>query len=339
MSAPVVSVLMPVYNCGPFVDEAIECILRQTFTDFEFLIVDDASTDDTWERLQKHSDPRIVLSRNAENKGLAQNLNELLAIARGEFIARMDGDDACELDRFQRQYDFLTQHPDHGAVGTASIRTDVNGADQQSYIHPATHEAIRYELLRWRSSVLHGSTMIRTSALKAIGGYRPKMWISEDNDMFLRLGEHSRIANIPRFMYRYRQHPAQSGIRWAEQMPYACLATLLAMEREAHGEDSLRLMTAEDFERLRRQGVIVPKTGTEASRVKLMWQLVRLSNEAFFPQRAFAAARAMVATWPFHPAGYLAVLYLLTSPRTYLRLTKRLKNAVGRTVYRILGAR
>jgi len=117
---PLISVVMPVYNTEKFVAEAIESILAQTFTDFEIIIIDDCSTDKSWQIIQDFSekDQRIVTIQNSENQGLARSLNKGLKIAKGQFIARMDADDISMPQRFEIQLDFLKNHPDVGVVGS-----------------------------------------------------------------------------------------------------------------------------------------------------------------------------------------------------------------------------
>jgi len=136
MVEPKVTVLMPVYNGERYLNEAVDSILGQTFTDFEFLIIDDASTDKTPEILRSYDDPRIRVVTNEENLGLSKSLNKGLALARGEFIARMDADDVSYPYRLQVQHEFMTQHPGAGVIGSWAEYIDRKGEIVHRYRAP-----------------------------------------------------------------------------------------------------------------------------------------------------------------------------------------------------------
>ena len=340
MTAPLVSVLMPVYNCGPFVDEAIECILRQTFTDFEFLIVDDASTDDTWARLQKHTDSRIVLSRNAANKGLAQNLNELLAIARGEFIARMDGDDACLPERFALQVGYLRDHPDCGAVGSHYVWMDSDGRDTRAFFMPLEDSAIRAGLPLHCNTIIHATVMFRRAPLAAVGGYRPRISIAEDYDLLLRLLPVCAFGNVPRLLYRYRQHAGQVGTaRRREQGAAALMTRLYAVERDVRRADSLDLYTDEDLAAMRKGAFLFPRAGTVPQRKLVMRRLVALLVRAMMPREAARVAAAAIRRWPLWWGGYASLAGIYLTPRTYLRSYRIAVNGLRAAVRRSIEGR
>ena len=213
IAAPQISVIMPVYNAERYVAEAVESILAQTFTDFEFLIIDDGSTDGSLEILQKYADedPRIRL-KSRPNTGYVVALNEMLADARGEFIARMDADDISVPFRFESQVAFMQREPSVCAIGSGVELIDPNGLKLTTMQLPPTHREIDAHNLQGRSSAIcHPSTLIRRSAIAAIGGYAPTYYCAEDVDLFLRLAEVGLLANLNDMLLQYRQHVESIG--------------------------------------------------------------------------------------------------------------------------------
>ncbi len=208
-----ISVIMPVYNAERYVAEAVQSILDQTFRDFEFIIVNDGSTDGSLAILERFakSDPRIKLI-SRPNTGLVFALNEMLELARGEFIARMDADDVAIPDRFAQQLRYLAQHPDVVAVGCRVYLIDPKGRRLCEAFGDPDHEAIDRAFMRGEGgAIAHPTAMIRTTALRAIGGYRPEFFPAEDVDLFLRLAEHGRLGNLPTVLLNYRVHMASIG--------------------------------------------------------------------------------------------------------------------------------
>ena len=206
---PTISVVMSAFNNAEFVDAAIESVLGQSFFDFELIVIDDGSTDGTGELLQQFadSDCRVRLIRR-ENRGLTVSLNEGLALARGEFVARMDADDVALRDRFERQLACLRAHADCVLLGSAVTLIDPCGVEVVRGGHVAGHDAIDAALLAGEgSSVYHPSTMMRRDALARVGGYRPDYNGAEDLDLFLRLAEVGRVENLPDALLQYRIHP------------------------------------------------------------------------------------------------------------------------------------
>lgn len=205
---PLISVLMPVYNAAAYLDKALDSLLAQSFSDFECICVDDGSTDHSLAVLEDCAkrDPRIrVISR--PNTGIVGALNDALAAARGRFIARMDADDWCTPDRFEKQVHYLQQHADCVAVGTWCTRTDPYGSPTGTLEPPLDHETIDAALLRGDGTVIvHATLLMRGQTLRTIGGWQPRYNWVEDLDLFLRLAEHGRVANLPEHLYAYRRH-------------------------------------------------------------------------------------------------------------------------------------
>lgn len=210
---PLVSVLMPAYNAARYVAQAVESILDQTYTNFEFLIVDDGSTDDTPRILRRYADrdPRIQLI-SRPNTGLVLALNEMLAKARGEFIARMDADDIALPERFERQLGYLSEHPECVMIGSRVFVIDPDGSPLTVMGDALTHEEIDQSLMNARGQmVYHPSVMIRKQALLEVGPYRHEFDTAEDLDLFLRLAEIGRIENLAQPLLKYREHAGKVG--------------------------------------------------------------------------------------------------------------------------------
>ena len=208
-TTPTVSVLMPVYNAARYLAEAVESILSQTFADFEFLIIDDGSTDGSRAILEGYAarDPRVrVLSR--PNTGHAVALNELLGLARGELVARMDADDVAFRERLLRQVDYLRAHPDVVCVGTAVRFIDEAGRFLREGHPGMENEEIQERALAGDCALNHPSVMMRRAAVEAVGGYHPEFQPAEDLDLWLRLGELGCLTNLPDVLMQYRQHTA-----------------------------------------------------------------------------------------------------------------------------------
>jgi glycosyltransferase involved in cell wall biosynthesis len=204
---PLISVCMPVYNAERFVAEAVESILDQTLGDFEFLILDDGSTDGSLRilRLYAARDQRIRLTHRP-NKGLVTSLNELVDQSRGEFLARMDADDIALPERFARQIEYLRAHHEHVVVGCRVWETDEEGDPYAEYPTLEDHEEIDAFHFRLQGpALLHPSVMMRRDAVLAVGGYR-EFAVSEEVDLFLRLAEYGRLARVPDFLLKYRIH-------------------------------------------------------------------------------------------------------------------------------------
>lgn len=198
MTPPVVTVLMPVYNADRFVAETVETVLAQTFRDFEFLIINDGSTDRSLEILQGYAsrDPRIRLV-SRPNTGYVAALNEGLGLNRSEFLARIDADDLADPRRLELQVGRMRREPELVALGSCALAIDEDGLPLGDYSVPLTHEEIEAHHLRGSSAIHHPAVMLRPEAVKQVGGYRRELMPCEDFDLWLRLGEVGRVANLP----------------------------------------------------------------------------------------------------------------------------------------------
>jgi len=197
-----------VYNAEKFLPETIESVLGQTFGDFEFILVNDGSKDASLEVLQKYAekDQRIrVVSR--ENRGIVATRNEALSLANGEFVAILDADDVCAPQRLEKQVAYLRQNPDCVAVGCRVMMIDPEGRPIRPWCLEQTHDEIDRAHLEHRGpAILHSAALIRRGHLAALG-YRKETEMIEDLDIFLRLAERGRLANLPEVLVYYRQHP------------------------------------------------------------------------------------------------------------------------------------
>ena len=206
---PLVSVIMPMRNAAPFVEEAVGSILSQTWRNLELLVFDDGSTDGGGEIVSAISDARIRLLGTPEHAGIVSALNVCLDAARGTYIARMDADDISHRDRLDKQVRLLDAHPDIGACGT--WMTSFGTGMPNLYVFPVRHEEIVCDLL-FNPSLIHGTVMFRSKlARDADIHWRDDHRHAEDYEWLIRLARITRVANIPEDLYSYRMHPGQTG--------------------------------------------------------------------------------------------------------------------------------
>lgn len=226
--APTVSILLPVYNAERHLAEAVESMLHQSFTDFEFLVINDGSTDRSGKILATYAaQDKRIRSISRDNRGLIFTLNEMLQQAQGEFLARMDADDISTPDRLALQVGFLRQHPEVVCVGGAFDLIDPQGHTvMRAVAMPEENAEIQQMLLLGRTLINHPSALIRRAALLQIGGYDPSMKTIEDLDMLLRIGEIGQLANLPDVVLKYRFHTqsvsAQNIVYQSQMAHEAC---------------------------------------------------------------------------------------------------------------------
>jgi glycosyltransferase involved in cell wall biosynthesis len=204
-SNPKVTVLMSVYNNEKYLSEAIDSILNQTFKDFEFIIVNDASIDGTLDILKRYKDPRLQIINNKENIGLTRSLNMGLQIAKGDYIARQDADDISAPDRLKKEIDFLDTHKEHAVTGTSVKVIDENSKVIRLLDRPTEDEQIR-KFLRVDNCINHGSVMMRKIALDKVGQYDENMTRSQDYELWLRISKEYLLGNLSEYLYFWRKH-------------------------------------------------------------------------------------------------------------------------------------
>lgn len=248
MTMPAVSVAMSVYNGERFLVPAIESVLAQTMGDFEFLILDDGSRDQSRALAESYAarDARIrVIAR--ENHGLVISLNQLLAEARAPLVARMDADDICLPERFARQIAFLAQHSDHGVLGSRT--SDIDEYDRPYPLaageHPETHAELVHNIAHGGPLLAHPTVMYRRDVVLAAGGYHQAFRHCEDYDLWLRLAGRTRIANLPERLLRYRHYADQVSSRHAlEQQVGVAVSCMAWQERMAGRPDPTETLLA-----------------------------------------------------------------------------------------------
>lgn len=201
---PILSVLMPVFNSELFVTEAIESILHQTFKDFEFLILDDASTDKSFEIVKdfEKKDSRIKVYHNEKNLGVVESRNKLINLARGKYIAWIDSDDIALGNRLEKQVNFLEEHPEIGMVGANAIIINENSNNIGKWLFETDPQKLKIELF-FHSPFLSSSVVIRKKCLPQ-NYYDSRFPVAEDFDLYSKISENSDIANIPEILVKYR---------------------------------------------------------------------------------------------------------------------------------------
>ncbi len=204
---PLVTVLMPVYNCEKYLSTSIESILHQTFTDFEFIILDDGSTDDSINIIQSYcaQDQRIRLIRNDQNMGIAYSLNKGINIAKGKYIARMDADDISKPERLEKQVEFLETHNEVGILGCCAQVVDASGKLIEHYSVPENHSLIVW-ILPFGRAFAHPTVMMRTDLIQNIGGYSTDIIYGQDVDLWIRAVGKTQFANLMEELFIYRTH-------------------------------------------------------------------------------------------------------------------------------------
>lgn len=197
---------MSVYNERTYVEKAVQSILGQTYADFEFIIVNDGSTDGSKEALEQYasSDDRIRLVHQ-ENRGLPESLNRGLEMARGSYIARMDADDISHPERFEHQVRFLETNPQVGIVGTQIEKIDSQGQVRWKWSPPTHPDAIAWRLF-FDTCFCHPTVMARRSLLEELGGYADWAEVGQDYELWTRAVLETRLANLPSRLYKARRH-------------------------------------------------------------------------------------------------------------------------------------
>ncbi|NOJ47687.1 glycosyltransferase family 2 protein [Bradyrhizobium archetypum] len=229
-----VSCVLPVFNGANFLGEAIRSVLDQTFSDFELIVVDDGSTDNSAEIAASFQDSRITILKRT-NAGIVAALNAGLQVARGKYIARMDADDISVPNRFEKQVEYLELHPACVLVGGLAQGFDEQG--KEGFTTGGRHTQTDLSCFPPKVAVsLHPLIMIRADILRSIGGYRAHFKHAEDYDLYLRLAIYGSIDNPSELMLFYRRHASAMSIQnLAEQERNAALSEAIAIAELRHG--------------------------------------------------------------------------------------------------------
>lgn len=236
MDNPKMSVIMSVYNGEKYIREAIESILAQTFTDFEFIIVNDGSTGNSLEIIQSYNDKRIRIINNEKNIGLTKSLNKALKQARGEYIARQDADDISLPNRFEEQIKYFEKDPEVALLGTSIYVIDENGKMVGKCVtlaKPTISDLFKGNQFN------HGSVMFKKDVADDSGGYNELFRYVQDYELWLRIAKHYEVRNLTQPLYKLRFHGENVGLKnWDESTLYSFLA--LRLTRNDLNEEILK---------------------------------------------------------------------------------------------------
>ena len=300
---PRVSVLLPVWNGEAFLKPAVESILRQTFSSFELIVIDDGSADASAAIAEKFAcgDNRVRVLRRA-HEGLSAALNAGLTAARGEYVARMDADDVSLPHRLQTQVEYLDAHPACVAAGAWIEVVDEAGLHLGLKTFVETHEEISAALYQGVSPIAHPTIVARRDALRAAGGYDARRYPSEDLDLWFRLAESGELANLGEALLQHRRHKAAVGVREREKMKAMAL-TICNEARSKRGLPS------------RRGTPILAGTSADA---QYHFECARTALIAGPRLTAVRHAAATIAAEPDRLYGY-ATLFACAVPKPLLR--------------------
>lgn len=231
---------MSVYNAEKYLNAAIQSIINQTYNDWELILINDKSDDESYKIMSKYAerDSRIRIINNVQNLGLTRSLNIGIDCANGEYIARLDADDIAAPTRLEKQINYLEENPDVVLVGTGGYIVDENGEILNS-IKVVKNRSLIKKLLLYGNLFIHSSLMVKKGALVGVGKYRPKFIHSQDYDLVLRLNEHYSLANLPEPLTYWRFSGTNSTVnKFLLQRACADIAIQFAQERMKFGGDS-----------------------------------------------------------------------------------------------------
>ena len=277
MTTPRVSILMPVYNVASYLREAMDSMLAQTYTDFELIVLDDCSPDNSAEILDTYTDPRIVRYRGEKNVGLSNVLNVGMQLARGEYIARVDSDDLSTPERLAVQVAYLDAHPE---IDLCSCGMELFGAKQEVWVRENNPEDVQITALFY-SPILHASSVWRRVSFERAGlRFQQEMVPAEDYDMWTRaMAAGLQLVNIPQVMYKYRIHPSQVTMqtdrtaRKDKEVKAKYLAAIFGAEL-AENIDLLPAYSREDLQRVKQSVVSI----VEANKKQVFFEQARLEK-------------------------------------------------------------
>jgi len=252
--SPRISVIMSAYNRDDYLKEAVDSILDQTFSDFEFIIINDGSSDGTHDILKNYKDSRLRIFEQ-QNMGLTKSLNKGITFSNGEYIARQDADDVSLSERFEKQVRFLDERSDIALLGTAAIRINHNGKELDIVRYPEDDGTIRNRLLEF-NPFWHTSVMMRKKCLDETGIYREISDSVDDYDLWLRISEKYKLANLSEPLVKYRLEINSITVtNIEEQLMKRDFVRALALERKEKGTDE------EIFRNYKKNGNILKETG------------------------------------------------------------------------------
>lgn len=220
--SPEISVIMSVFNGEKYLREAMDSILNQSYADFEFIIVNDGSTDNSLSIIQGYADRRIRVIANEQNIGLTRSLNKAIKQARGEYIARQDADDISLPNRFEEQIKYFKKNPNVALLGTGIYRIDGKG----KILGKTLAVAKPGKSLLKQNQFNHGSTMFKSRVVRELGGYNELFSYCQDYELWLRMAKNYAVRNLPQILYKLRFHNEAVRFRKRDE---AILYNLLAL--------------------------------------------------------------------------------------------------------------
>ena len=308
MDDPIVSVVMPVYNAGQYLSDAVTSIIDQTFGDWEMICINDGSTDGSHQLLDQFAqqDARIRVVHQA-NAGIVSALNHGCELARGPLICRMDSDDIALPSRITQQLAYMRATPQCVAVGGSILEIDIDGDPLCCSRLATSHSEIIHNLLHRRTGLFHPTTMFRTEAFRAVGGYRAEYQWVEDHDLWLRMTQRGQLANLAEVVLCYRQH--SSSVCW---------------QRSAQQRELMNGLLAEAYAI---RGLDLPQhllhTGGAARTVAGPGKWARAAAKGGFP-RSVAKHLKQLAQSPETSSGYLLRMTLESTLRLCTAYPRRI---------------
>jgi len=243
---PLISVILPVYNASEYIAEAINSILEQTFTDFELIIINDGSTDNSQSIIDSFDDNRIRVFQKP-NTGLIDSLNLGVSYSQANWIARMDADDVSCKNRFEEQIKYISD--DIAVIGSQAILIDADGKIYGETKFETKQNEILLNLLKQFSNVIHPSVIINKAMLLKVGGYDPKMYVAEDYDLWLRISKIGKIINVNQNLLSLRKHVGNISITKLSVSIENCLISLAYYFKSKSSE----IMTFDEYEFLKKR--------------------------------------------------------------------------------------
>lgn len=215
--APKISVIMSVYNGMPYLPKAVQSILNQTYKNFEFIIVDDTSVDNTWNYLKNLKDKRVRLIKNKKNLGLAKSLNIALQQTQGDYVARMDADDISLSNRLEKQLGFMLKNPDVDLCGSWVELIDEEGNEVGKKTGPLYDRQIKRSLSIY-PAIIHSTFFGKKDFFIKLKGYRPEFDGAEEYDLLMRARKSFKMANIPKALLKWRLRNDRRSITLMDEM-------------------------------------------------------------------------------------------------------------------------
>ena len=315
--APTVSVVLSVRNGGADLPKALETILKQSFTDFELIAINNGSTDGTREFLDQIADPRVRVYHQ-EDKGLAAALNRGISLARGRYIARQDHDDWALPTRIAQQVAFLDANPDHALVGTRAEVWVGNSPTGRLHDHPTEDENLRFALL-FNNYFVHSSVMMRKTALDQVGVYTTdrSRQPPEDYELWSRIARQFRVANLPERLTIYREVPtsmSRDGVN-----PFMEKLILISAENLAAASTGVLLPQPVHRDIACLAHGQPDKMSGDAD-IEAMCAAIVMAGKSIFGDRSFDRDRDPVAFWCRNLRHHFAIhRYKLNGVRTVAR--------------------